>query len=336
VSPIFYTAQIEKTMNHKTIISGRLEFGNQRTFDKVLNMYVQRVENYFKGDIVFKLEEIMDEGSFSISIPRFIGQSGEKTWLNTVNLLEYITEFSVAGAIDLWMVEQGKILKHKHIEPKSDKIAVQSYLKGRALASKPGMEDKARDAFNAAIEKYAKHALAYERRGYVNYKLGNMEDALYDFNKSITLHPANPDPHVGAAIVKFTQNHYEEAMPYLDNAIKNSIPHQPVYWQARRLKAEAYNALNQFDLAVKELKLFTSRNFEKSNPNFEYLAKAYFDYGKALLHLGNYLDAIDMFDKAILFIKNNNQIPVPEILPFKTKAMEKAGKNSTLEDSVVK
>lgn len=323
-------------MSHKTIISGRLEFGNQRSYNKVMDMYVHRVENYFKGDIIFKLEEIADESSFSISIPRFIGQCSDKTWLNTVNLLEYITQFSLAGAMDLWMVDQGKILNHKHIEPIGDKIAVQSFLKGRELASKPGMEDEARVAFNAAIDKYAKHALAYERRGYVNYKLDNMEDALYDFNKSITLHPANPDPHVGAAIVNLTRNKFEEALPYLDNAIKNSIPHQPVYWQARRLKAEAYNALNQYDLAVKELKLFTSRQFEKSNPNFEYVAKAYFDYGKALLKLGNYLEAIEMFDKAILFIKNNNQIPVPEILPLKTEAMEKAGKNPTLEDSVVK
>jgi tetratricopeptide (TPR) repeat protein len=200
----------------------------------------------------------------------------------------------------------------------------------------PGVEDQAREAFNAAINKYAKHGLAYERRGYVNYKLGNIEDALYDFNKSITLHPANPDPQVGAAVVKFTQEKFEEAIPYLDNAIKNSIPHQPVYWQARRLKAEAYNALGQHDLAVKELKLFTSRKFDKSNPNFDYVAKAYFDYGKALLNLGEYLEAIIMFDKAILFIKNNNQTPVPEILPLKTEAMEKAGKNPTLEDSVVK
>lgn len=323
-------------MSHKTIISGRLEFGNQRSYDKVMDMYAHRVENYFKGDIIFKLEEIVDEESFSISIPRYIGQSGDKTWLNTVNLLEYITQFAVAGAMDLWMVDQGKILNHKHIEPKGDKIAVQSFLKGRELASKPGMEDEARTAFNAAIDKYARHALAYERRGYVNYKLGNIEDALYDFNKSITLHPANPDPHVGAAIVKLTQNKFEESLPYLDNAIKNSIPHQPVYWQARRLKAEAYNALEQYDLAVKELKLFTSRNFEKTNPNFEYVAKAYFDFGKALLNLGNYLEAIAMFDKAILFIKNNNQSPVPEILPLKTEAMQKAGKNPALEDSVVK
>ena len=323
-------------MSHKTIISGRLEFGNQRSYDKVLDMYVHRVENYFKGDIIFKLEEIVDEDSFSISIPRFIGQSGDKTWLNTVNLLEYITQFAVAGAMDLWMVEQGKILNHKHIEPSGDKIAVQSFLKGRELASKPGMEDEARAAFNAAIDKYARHALAYEGRGYVNYKLGNIEDALYDFNKSITLHPANPDPHVGAAIVKLTQEKFEEALPYLENAIKNSIPHQPVYWQARRLKAEAFIALEQNDLAVKELKLFTSRNFDKTNPNFDYVAKAYFDFGKVQLILGNYLEAVEMFDKAILFIKNNNQTPVPEILPLKTEAMQKAGKNPALEDSVVK
>lgn len=323
-------------MSNKTIISGRLEFGNQRSYNKVLDMYVHRVENYFKGDIIFKLEEIVDEDSFSISIPRFIGQSGDKTWLNTVNLLEYITQFAVAGAMDLWMVEQGKILNHKHIEPSGDKIAVQSFLKGRELASKPGMEDEARAAFNAAIDKYARHALAYERRGYVNYKLGNIEDALYDFNKSITLHPANPDSHVGAAVVKLTQEKFEEALPYLENAIKNSIPHQPVYWQARRLKAEAFIALEQNDLAVKELKLFTSRNFDKTNPNFEYVAKAYFDFGKVLLNLGNYLEAVEMFDKAILFIKNNNQTPVPEILPLKTEAMQKAGKNPAIEDSVVK
>ena len=41
----------------KLIFKGRLEFGNQRTFDMVLRHWQNRIETYFKADILFKPED---------------------------------------------------------------------------------------------------------------------------------------------------------------------------------------------------------------------------------------------------------------------------------------
>ena len=48
----------------KLIFKGRLEFGNQRTFDKVLQHWENRVEAYFKNDILFKPEQVFDPEAF--------------------------------------------------------------------------------------------------------------------------------------------------------------------------------------------------------------------------------------------------------------------------------
>jgi len=305
-------------MLFKTIISGRLEFGNPRALEKVMEMYAHRMENYFKSDVLIKLEEVVQHETLSVSVPRHISQCSEKTWLNTSNLLEYIAQFALAGSISMWMIDQGKVIDEKHIEPCGEKAAVQSYKTGKDLAEQPGKEDEAKQAFNSAIEKFERHALAYERRGYINYKLGNYDDALYDFNKSICFHPENPDPYIGVAIVHMTKNEFHKAIDFLDLAMKNSIPHQPVYWQCKRLKGEALIALSQFDEAVKELKLFLGRNFSPQDPNYKWIGKATFDCGKALLYAGKYLEAVEMLDKSQSIEEH------PEFVPLKDMALQKS------------
>ena len=121
-------------MTYKTIFKGRLEFGSQKSYDKVLKMYHHRVENYYKSDILLNEEEIFDESSTSLNVPRFITQGSVKSWKNTVSLLEYLAQFAVSGNMGTWVTEEGKILYHGFVEPKSDKMAVQAYLKGCELS----------------------------------------------------------------------------------------------------------------------------------------------------------------------------------------------------------
>ena len=44
-----------------------------------------------------------------------------------------MAQFAVAGTMGAWLIDNGKILRHKMIEPQSDKVAVQGVLKGRKL-----------------------------------------------------------------------------------------------------------------------------------------------------------------------------------------------------------
>ena len=48
-------------MFFKTIIQGRLEFATQKSFDKVLKMFIYRAENYHRNEMIFASEEIFNK-----------------------------------------------------------------------------------------------------------------------------------------------------------------------------------------------------------------------------------------------------------------------------------
>ena len=319
-------------MTYKTIFKGRLEFGSQRSYDKVLKMYHHRVENYYKSDILLNEEEIFDEESSSLNVPRFITQGSEKSWKNTLSLLEYIAQFAVAGNMGAWMTEEGKILHHGIVEPRSDKVAVQAYLKGRELISKSGKEVEAKEALSKAIEKFERHAQAYERRGHVNFMLKNYEDAMYDFTKSIDLASGHPEPYVGRAKVKILTKDLKGAIADLEQAIKRSIPLQNIYWVARRMKADCHLKLKDFSGALPDLKFFSKRKFKPDSPSLKYQRGVTFKYGKALLETGNFQEALTVFDEVFKMEPGSDKIPESEIMLYRGIARKKSGKTGFMKD----
>lgn len=319
-------------MTYKTIFKGRLEFGSAKSYDKVLKMYQHRVENYYKLDILLKEEEIFDESSFALSVPRLITQGSEKSWKNTISLLEYIAQFSVAGNFVAWMTEEGKVIHHAVVEPRSEKVAVQAYLKGRELMEKSGKEDEAKAALNKAIEKYERHALAYERRGQVNLMLKNYKDAMYDFAKSIDFAFGHPEPYLGRAKVYMHNEDFKAAIADLEQTIKISIPLQSIYWMARLLKADCHLKLNDYKGALADLKFFSSRDFNVEDPNYLLKRGVLFKYGKALLETGNFQEALDVFESVLKMKEGSDKISDSEKILYRGIARKKAGKTGFLKD----
>jgi len=294
-------------------------------------MYQHRVENYYKSDILLD-EEIFDEETASLIVPRFITQGSEKSWKNTISMLEYVAQFAVSGNMTAWMTENGKILRHGIVEPKSDRSAVQAFLKGRELLEKKGKEDEAIKSLTRAIEKYDRHAQAYERRGHVNYQLKNYDDAVYDFTKSIDFSPSNPEPYLGRGNVHKLKKNYTEAIKDFDMAIKTSIPLQPIYWQSRRYKAACHVSLKDYAGALPDLKFFCNRVFKNNDPNANYKRAMWFEYGKALLEVKEYEQAFNAFDQCILLEEGKDRIKDADKYLYRGIAREKAGKNGFLKD----
>ncbi len=317
---------------YKVIFSGRLEFGNPKSFGKVLKMYQHRMENYYKNEIILNWEDVFIEDASALNVPRLIAKASNKWWKNTVNLLEYVAQYAVAGDLSVWMVEQGKILKYRMIEPQGDKVAVQSFLKGRELVNETGKEEEAKLALSRAIEKFARHAKAYERRGYVNYHLGNYEDAIYDYSKSIDINPNGAESYQGRAWVLVAQNKYEEAIEDLVLCIKKSIPLQPMYWQARRLKAECLIKMNDFEGAAQDLRLFTKREFTPENPNYKWRRSVWFKYGKTLMQLKDHQAAAEAFDQAMKLEDLAGNVSDAELLLYRGMAFHEAGQNGYRSD----
>lgn len=269
----------------KLIFKGRLDFGSQRTYDMVLKHWQTRIETYFKADILLKAEDVFFAEDLTLSVPQQVAMSTEKNWRSTTSLLQEVAQFAVMGNMGAWCVESGHVLHHLKIEPSSDKAAVHMYNQGCVLLQQGGMTE-ASEALNAAIEKYERHALAYERRGYVNYKLKNFKDALYDFSKSIDLYPNNAEPYYGRGKVKMLKNEWDTAVTDMDNAIKRSLPLQHIYWLARLRKGECLYHSKKYAEATTELKAFLLRQFADTDPNFRYRPKAEFVLAECEKHIG--------------------------------------------------
>ena len=259
----------------KLVFRGRLDFGSQRTYDLVLKHWQTRMETYFKTEVLFTAEEVFMPEDFSLNVPQQTLMSTAKHWRNTTALLKEVAQYALAGNVGAWWVQNGQVLGEFQIEPKTDKAVVSEFLRGRELVKEGGME-QASVALSNAIEKYARHAAAYERRGYVNYKLKNFNDALHDFSKSISINPLAPEPYYGRGKVLMLKNEWENAVPDFEKTIKGALAVQPIHWLARLRKCECLFHIKRYSEAIPELKNFLNRKFHGNDPNLRYKAKAEF------------------------------------------------------------
>lgn len=281
----------------KTILQGRLEFGNDKSYQKVFKMFEYRTETYYKSDVIIKQEEVFDGKVLSLEIPRYVGQHLDKSYRNTVSLLEYCAQFAIAGEIRAWQTDKGTVLSYVYIEPQSDKAAVTNFIKGKKLVGENGREQEALEALSNAIEKYNRHAYAYEKRGEVNYMLKKYHDSLRDFNKCLAIDDTIPDAYLGRANIAIHNGDYQEAADNLDMTLKKSIALQNIYWKARRMKADCHIRLKQFDKAAFDLKLYTNRKFKEDSPNLKYQSEARIHYLNVLMELEEYLEILEILNK---------------------------------------
>ncbi len=316
----------------KSIIQGRLEFGNEKSYSKVHKMFDYRTENYYKNDILFKEEDIFFEDGYYLLIKRFVGQVTQKSFKNTMNLLGYCSQFAISGTVDGWLTDTGTVLAHSHIEPESDKAVVQFFLKGKELVKTKGEQEKAIEALTKAIEKYDRHAQAYERRAKVNFILEKYHDALRDYNKSLAIDATNPVAFYGRGKVHMINKDYESAISDFDLTTKKSIALQSIYWKARRLKADCHIKLKQFDKAAFDLKLLYNRKFDSDSHLQNWKSQIAFKYGKVLLELDENEEAIKAFDKSLVEISKSDETEENEKYFYRGIAKKKAGKNGSIKD----
>jgi len=125
---------------------------------------------------------------------------------------------------------------------------------------------------------------------------------------------------------------FEEAIKDFDMCIKTSIPLQPIYWQARRLKAECHFELKDYKGALADLKFFCNRKFKDGNPNIVYKRLVWFNYGKALLEVEQFEEAYNAFDQVLQIEEGKDKISEADKYLYRGIAREKAGKNGFIKD----
>ena len=318
---------------YRVIIQGKLDFGNEKSYDKAKKMYEYRLENYFKSDSIFKeVGDIFNDDLLTLNVPRYVGQAFEKTFKNTASLLEYCAQFALSGVIKCWQTDSGKILNYSDVEPKSDKVAVKFYQKGKHLSKEKGKEEEAIEELNKAINKYDKHAMAYERRGNVNRKLKKYAEAIRDYQKTISIDDSNPLAYYGLARVYIVQDKFQEAIDQLELACKKSLALQSIYWKSRRLKAECHMKLKQWEKAEFDLRLFSKRNFEKTDENYGYRRHAFYHYGLTLMELKRFPDAIAAFESALEINEGIDNIPKEDMYFYLGSSKKLGGKTGYTKD----
>ncbi len=295
-------------------------------------MYDHRLENYYKNDVVFKIEDVFVDDELSLSIPRHVSNITEKNWKNTVDLLQYVAQFAISGNVGAWLTDEGKIMRYAWIEPKGDKAVVQKFLKGRQLIEQEGKEKEAEKALTKAIELYNKHAQAYERRGYVNFFLKKYHDAERDFSKSIKLDQSNAPAYYGRARIKMLREDWEASIEDLKLAIKSSLALQDIHWTARRLKGECHMQLDQFKEAEFEFRFFNRRRFKKDSANYPFRRVTLYNHAQVLIELQKFDEALEALDKVIKMDDAKENIPEADILVFRGIARKNAGKNGFVSD----
>lgn len=318
---------------YRVIIQGRLDFGTARSYDQAKKMYDYRLTNYCKTDSLFKESgEIFNDDDLTLNIPRFVGQAFEKTFKNTTSLIEYCAQFALTGVIKAWQTDSGKILNYRDIEPKSDKVAVLLFQKGKKLSKESGQEKEAYVELTKAIEKYDKHAMAYEKRGNINLTLKKYSDATRDFKKTVAIDPSNPMAYYGIAQVHIHKEEFQDAIDNLELVCKKSLALQAIYWKARRLKADCHFKLGQLDKAEFDLKLFTKRVFTEDNPNFAWKRHGLYFYGRVLFDQEKFIEAIPAFQGALEITEGIDTIPLEDMYFYLGNSKKRAGKNGYVSD----
>ena len=313
-------------MFYKSIVQGRLSFGTQKSYDKVVKMFEYRTETYYKGDVMLQLEEVFHPEDLCLSVPRYVGNVTEKNFKNTVDLLTYCSQFAVAGSMQAWMIEEGKVLNHASVAPDSDRTVVTQFKKGDALFQKKDKNTEALEAFSKTIESFDKHAQAYERRGWTNLRLKNYSDALYDFNKAISIDDSIAFAFFGKGIITANENNLEEAIECFTQTVKKSVALESLHWRGRLRKAECHIELEEWDKAAFELKFFSKRKFAESDSNFRRRPRALAMYGKVLYEMGEHQESITYIDQAIeLLDEDMKKMDLGEAFYYRALAKKELG-----------
>ena len=283
---------------YKIIISGQLQFQSKRVFDKVVEQYLHRMENYYKNDILLKAEDIFNEEEHNLYIPRTVRSGSDRDWQNTHNLLERVVSFSIAGSINMWRLNLGRVVDHHVLEPKSDRTTVQLFNRGRELVNQSDSEQDALKMMTKVVDRFERHAQAYERRGLVNVRLGNLDDALYDYNKSLGINPGLPEAHYGRGLVYNRLGEPEKAAIDFEAVTQNSIPHQSIYWMAQVALGDAYLRTGRMADALRVYNLFTKRK-QRIGSLDRYDRRVAYQLGRLLLQADRRTDALAAFNAAL-------------------------------------
>jgi tetratricopeptide (TPR) repeat protein len=161
----------------------------------------------------------------------------------------------------------------------------------------------------------------------VNYALGNIDDAIHDFNRCIEFDPNYAKAFFSRGKIYFKRKQYDKAIKDFEATIKNSIALQEIQWNSRLLVAECYSIKGNLKKAIFNLKLFTNRKFPPGSRLHAFKKKALFDYAEVLIRTEAYEGALKAIEKAMNLPSESESstISMDQLLTLRGKARHLIG-----------
>lgn len=314
---------------YKVIIQGRLDFGNEKTYVTAQKLYVQRMESYYKNEVIFnKPEEHFDDNQYYFLVERTVQFSSDKYWMNTVNLLDNLAQYALAGEIKMWMMDQGEAIRTEIISPNSEKSVVSATKKAIKLLDEKEKQDQLEKTLRNILTKYPAHSLAQAMMGRMYARRKDMVEANKYFDLALENYSHNAYAHLWRGKMYMQQERYAEALIHLTETVKVSVAQESVHWTGRRLKGLCYFQLNNWEDCAFEWRLFTRRAFKKEDSNFYWLRAILIGLGRAYLMTGKKGEAVLAFDQALDHDSLFDNTPQETIEALRDQALGKVSKST--------
>lgn len=147
--------------------------------------------------------------------------------------------------------------------------------------------DNAISDFTKAITIDSRNDIAYTNRGLAYFYKGDLDRAISDYSKAIEIYPNNSEAYSNRAVVYENRNEFDHAISDCTKAIEIN----PNFAGAYNNRGLAYLCEDSYDRAISDL----TRAIEL-NPN---LVLAYYNRGNAYGHKGDYGQAISDLTKVV-------------------------------------
>jgi tetratricopeptide (TPR) repeat protein len=226
-----------------------------------------------------------------------IVQVGAQSMADRYTYLPSLGPFLVAGGAVAWISSKGKTEKNKRdIGRKMIIIMICLVFTGMTYGTirQIGVWKNGVDLWGRVIEQERERApMAYYYRGSVFEKRGQLDKALEDYTRAITIYPSYVEAYSDRGAVFEKMGLVERALEDFDRAIDLD----PSYYHAYNNKGTLYGKAGSFGEAI--------ASFNKAievNPGF---ADAYFNRGVTFVFMGQYAGALQDFNRAIFLNPND-------------------------------
>ena len=147
--------------------------------------------------------------------------------------------------------------------------------------------ENSQSLWDDVIEKHPTVQLAWNNRGNLKYKAGNLQGALTDYTEAMKIQAGHPEAYMNRGTVKHDMGDFQGAMADYNQALQIDPNNAKVLYG----RGGTYLSLGKFAQAVKDYDKAISLS-----PNY---AAAYSNRGNAHMNMQQLKEAIDDYNKAI-------------------------------------